>query len=141
MIFLRCFIALLLTTTALRASEEEVVGLPPEAPYEHAVATQRLIELGRERNEVMTHLRVLTKDIGPRMTSSQGLIEAQAWARDTFLRWGLDARLEEWGEFPVGFDRGHSRGAMFAPDAMELEFITHAWTAGTGGPCSSARGS
>ena len=134
MILNRSLLALLLTSALVHASEEEVVGLRPESTYEHAAATERLVELGRERNEVMTHLRVLTKDIGPRMTSSQGLVEAQAWARDTFRRWGLEARLEEWGEFPVGFDRGPSSGRMFAPEETKLDFITQAWTAGTSGP-------
>lgn len=140
MILTRTLLALLLLTGLVRASEEEVIGLAPAAAYSHADATARLLELGRDHNEVMTHLRVLTKDIGPRMTSSQGLIEAQAWARDTFRRWGLDARLEEWGEFPVGFDRGPSRGRLTVSgleggaESLELEFITHAWTAGTNGP-------
>ncbi len=137
MILLRTLFALLLFTGLVRASEEEVVGLAPAPAYSHAAATERLLQLGHERNEVMTHLRVLTKDIGPRMTSSQGLIEAQAWARDTFKRWGLEARLEEWGEFPVGFDRGPSSGRMFRAseeEAVELDFITRAWSAGTTGP-------
>ena len=110
------------------------MGVRPDTPYDHEAVTERLLKLGRERNEIMTHLRVLTKDIGPRMTSSQGLIEAQAWARDTFIRWGLDARLEEWGEFPVGFDRGPASGHMYMPEATKLEFITRAWSAGTSGP-------
>lgn len=114
--------------------EEEVKGLRPAPEYDHAAVTERLIRLGREENEAMTHLRVLTKDIGPRMTSSQGLIEAQAWARYTFERWGLEAWLEEWGTFPVGFDRGPSRGTLFAPEPVELAFITMAWTPGTPGP-------
>lgn len=131
MILSRALLALFLTAPFLHASEEEVVGLAPAETYSHADVTTQLLELGREHNEVMTHLRVLTKDIGPRMTSSRGLIEAQLWARDTFTRWGLDARLEEWGEFPVGFDRGPSSGHMYSPDATELVFMTDAWTAGT----------
>lgn len=138
MILSRAALALFLIAPLLHASEEEVVGLPPSEAYSHAAATEQLLELGREHNEVMTHLRVLTKDIGPRMTSSRGLEEAQLWARDTFTRWGLDARLEEWGEFPVGFDRGTSAGRMYSPDATELVFITHAWTAGTAGPVRGA---
>ena len=120
--------------TAFAGHEEEVRGLPPVQVYDPATVTERLLDLGQNKNEVTTHLRVLTKDIGPRMTSSQGLIEAQAWARDTFRRWGLESWLEEWGEFPVGFDRGPSFGRMLAPEEMELVFMTQAWTPGTAGP-------
>lgn len=127
-------LALTPVLSAFAGSEEEVIGLPPDVVYDPAEVTARLIELGQNKNEVTTHLRVITKDIGPRMTSSQGLIEAQGWARDTFRRWGLESWLEEWGEFPVGFDRGPSSGRMVAPEEMDLMFMTQAWTPGTAGP-------
>ena len=46
---------------------------------------------------------------------------------------GLESRLEQWGEFEVGFERGPSYGAMVTPKKMKLEFGTNAWTAGTRG--------
>src|SRR6185295_5302736 len=42
-------------------------------------------------------------------------------------------RLEKWGEFQVGFNRGPQSGRMIAPEQKELHFGTNSWTAGTKG--------
>ena len=52
----------------------------------------------------------------PRLTSSDGLQNACEWARDRFKSFGIEnARLEKWGEFPVGFNRGPWSGRMVEP--------------------------
>ena len=96
--------------------------------------TERVLALGAEDNRVQEHLRHLSLSIGPRLTGSPGLARAEAWCRDQFASWGLDARLEPWGEFPVGFERGPASGAVLAPETVELVFTTPAWTPGTDGP-------
>jgi carboxypeptidase Q len=107
-------------------------------PPGHTGATQavvsRVLELARTDNQVQTHLRELTLGIGPRLTSSHNLERAQQWALRQFSSWGLQARLEPWGEFPVGFDRGGWSGGIVAPEKVELVFNTPAWSAGTNGP-------
>jgi hypothetical protein len=95
---------------------------------------ERLIALGRSDNRVQEHLRHLCLEIGPRLTGSTRLQAACEWARDTFASFGLRASLEPWGEFPVGFERGPWRGGIVAPEPLELEFHTMAWTSGTDGP-------
>ena len=99
-----------------------------------AVVVERLIELGRNDNHVQDHLHYLCSKIGPRLTSSAKLQEACEWTRDQFASFGLDASIERWGEFPVGFDRGPWRGGMLAPEKLDFEFHTMAWTPGTNGP-------
>ena len=95
---------------------------------------EKVIEIGTTDNRVQEHLDYLTNRIGPRLTSSEGMQAACQWARDQFEEMGLqNCRLEQWGEFPVGFERGPSQGAMLAPKQMKLEFGTNAWTAGTRG--------
>jgi hypothetical protein len=47
---------------------------------------------------------------------------------------GLKARLEEWGSFPVGFDRGPWSAKMVEPTAKDLTIGFNAWSAGTHGP-------
>jgi carboxypeptidase Q len=87
---------------------------------------------GLEHSQVMPLLDHLTNRIGPRLTSSDNLTDACEWARDTFKSFGIDnAHLEEWGTFPVGFNRGPWWGRMTKPDSMELVCKTDAWTAGT----------
>jgi len=90
---------------------------------------------GLEHSRVMAHLDHLVNRIGPRLTSSDNLTDACEWARDTFASFGIDnARLEQWGTFPVGFNRGPWFGRMTKPESMELVFNTQAWTAGTNKP-------
>ncbi len=82
----------------------------------------------------MEHLDYLTNRIGPRLTGSDGLQNACEWARDRFKSFGIEnARLEQWGEFPVGFNRGPWSGRMVEPEVKALTFGTNSWTAGTKG--------
>ncbi|MFY9345215.1 MAG: M20/M25/M40 family metallo-hydrolase [Planctomycetota bacterium] len=90
---------------------------------------------GLENSRVMAHLDHLVNRIGPRLTSSDNLTVAGEWARDTFQSFGLaNAQLEQWGTFPVGFNRGPWWGRMTKPDLLELECNTDSWSAGTRGP-------
>ncbi|HUR29430.1 MAG TPA: M20/M25/M40 family metallo-hydrolase [Planctomycetota bacterium] len=107
---------------------------PPVATEATSAAViARVIELARTDNHVQDHLRHLCLDIGPRLTSSHNLATAEQWAFDQFRSWGLEAKLEPWGEFPIGFDRGALRGQIIG-DPTPLEFTTMAWTPGTNGP-------
>ncbi len=90
---------------------------------------------GFEKSRVMAHLDHLVNRIGPRLTSSDNLTVACEWARDEFAAMGLSgARLEQWGEMEVGFNRGPWWGRITAPIEKELVFGTDAWSAGTKGP-------
>ncbi len=94
----------------------------------------RIVELGRNETQVHQHLRHLTKVIGPRLTGSHALMVAERWARDRFAAFGLDARLERWGEVPVGFDRGPWSGGMVSPATVPYVFTTRSWSPGVFGP-------
>ena len=84
--------------------------------------------------QVMNVLDELSNGIGARLTSSKNLTEACHWAQGKFASFGLsNSRLEEWGSFPVGFDRRLSVGAMTSPHKLELSFNTNSWTPGTAG--------
>ncbi len=94
----------------------------------------KIIELERKEPRVQEHLRYLTERIGPRLTGSPNLTRACQWARGRFESFGLRAWLEEWGTFPVGFERGPSSGGMVSPVPIPYAFTTNAWSAGTPGP-------
>ncbi|TAH37901.1 MAG: M20/M25/M40 family metallo-hydrolase [Planctomycetota bacterium] len=111
----------------------DVAAAVAAAPDDPLVAA--ILNEGMENNQVMLHMEELVDGIGPRLTSSSNLTEACEWAAERFRQFGLEnARLERWGEFPVGFDRRHSRGRLVQPEKLELVFGTHAWTPGTNGP-------
>lgn len=95
-----------------------------------------IVTEGKEKSQVMQILDHLVNRIGPRLTSSDNCTTACEWARDWLQGIGIDnARLEEWGTFPVGFNRGPWSGEILAPaeSRKTLEFVTMAWTAGTRG--------
>jgi hypothetical protein len=95
---------------------------------------ERVLALGKSDNRVMEHLDHLANRIGPRLTGSENYQIACEWAKEQFEAFGLlNVRLEPWGEFPVGFNRGPARGRAIAPVEKELELGTNAWTAGTKG--------
>jgi carboxypeptidase Q len=106
----------------------------PVAAQGRDPAVDAMVELARKEPRVQEHLVYLTERIGPRLTSSPNLTRACQWARARFETFGLRAWLEEWGTFPVGFERGPSTGGMVAPVEMPYAFTTNAWTAGTPGP-------
>ena len=110
-----------------------LLSTTPDARQRDAVV-DRVIEIGRKDPQVMDHLSYLSEHIGPRLTGSPALNHAGEWAVAKFASFGLEARLEQWGEFPVGFDRGPSSGGMVAPTRVDYVFGTNAWTAGTPGP-------
>ncbi len=104
----------------------------PETQFD---SVMKIIDEGKNRNQVMEHLRYLTQEIGPRLTASSRLERANNWAADQFRSFGLqNVHLHEWGTFPVRFDRGPSYGKIVEPDEREFEFTARAWSAGTDGP-------
>lgn len=131
---------LLIGLFGLQDKQEEEKREGPKDPGKTGVCKPDEVEKGvireaRNNSRVMAHLRHLTKKIGPRLTGSDNLTRACEWARSKFEEWGLkNVHLEEWGTFPVGFNRGKSTGRMIKPVKKDLAFVTDAWTAGTDGP-------
>jgi hypothetical protein len=101
---------------------------------ERRTPTERLLDLSARDNRVVETARRIAKEHPKRLTGSRGYDEAAAWAVEQFRSYGLEARLETWGEFPVRFDRGIQQGRIVSPTEKPLEFATMAWTAGTHGP-------
>ena len=103
--------------------------LPQSEPVVEAVVRE-----ARDGSRVMEHLDHLTNKIGPRLTGSTRLTKACEWTKSEFEKWGLKARLEEWGTFPVGFDRGPWSAKITEPEELDLTIGTNAWMPGTNGP-------
>lgn len=94
-----------------------------------------IVREGKDHSQVMKKLTYLCTKIGPRLTGSPELAAAQKWALSEFSKMGLkNVHLDEWGEAPVGFDRGPLQTArMVAPYALDMVFTTPCWTNGTTG--------
>lgn len=99
----------------------------------------KIVNEGKNNSQARQILNYLSRDIGHRLTASPNLDKAYQWTMAKFKEFGcVNVRLEEWSEWPVGFHRGPSTGKIIAPEAMDLEFTTPAWTAGTKGPARGA---
>jgi carboxypeptidase Q len=94
---------------------------------------RKIIELGTKNNQVMTWNDYASNRFGGRETGTNSYNDATAWAVWQFKQFGLDARLEEVGELPVGFNRGPWFGKMLKPTEKALRFGTPSFTAGTKG--------
>lgn len=119
-----------LSTAILFAFSATTFALPASD-----VAVGKVIELGKRDNQAFALLQELAR-IGPRLTGSPNAQRACLWAVEKFKSFGIEnARIEEWGEMPVGFQRGPRQSAkMVAPAVRELEFTTPSWSPGTEGP-------
>lgn len=88
---------------------------------------------GFNRSQVMTTLRHLTDNIGPRLTGSPALVEANNWTKDKLTAWGLEnARLEGF-EFGYGWSGERSEVFMTAPRRTQLYALPLTWHPGTDG--------
>jgi hypothetical protein len=123
-------LALLALASPLLAQDQTATAPLPVTP-ELAQAIRRE---GLENSKVMEHLDHLTNQIGARLTGSESFRLACEWTREQFEKMGLaNARLEKWGEYPVGWNRGQWSGRITQPEPIELQVATDAWTAGTRG--------
>ena len=109
----------------------------------HAASAQERVDLDMtariraealHHSQVMTTLRHLTDAIGPRLTNSPAMAEANRWTRQQFTDWGLsnvhDEAVDDLGR---GWTFSDAQVDMLAPRAMPLHALPKAWTPGTNG--------
>lgn len=118
-------LALALTVLPLSGRAEEPVDL--------AMMT-RIRDEGLHHSQIMETLFHLTDVIGPRLTGSPQLKEANDWTRQRFAEWGLaNAHLEGY-RFGRGWTLSACAVRMTAPRVSPLLALPKAWSPGTGGP-------
>ncbi|MBQ8520150.1 MAG: peptidase M28, partial [Bacteroides sp.] len=111
-----------------------VAALWAGSTYAQTAAVKKIIETAKTDNRTMQHLDVLTNRFGGRLVGSDAYENAAEWMIREYRKWGLDVRLEEAGEVPVGFNRGPWSGRMIGGDQpMTLHFVTPSYTSGTKG--------
>jgi hypothetical protein len=94
----------------------------------------RIRDEGFRHSQVMDTVRQLTDDMGPRVTGSPQLKEANEWARQRMVGWGLaNAHLEPY-PFGRGWSFSHSAVDMLKPQQVPLHALPKAYTPGTEGP-------
>ena len=144
-----CFLPAVLLAASLSlhaASKPKPAPLAPAAadPYtevQPATETldlamyQRIRDEGLNHSHVMEFATALMDGIGPRLTGSPNLAKANAWTRDTLTKIGLEnARLEDWGEFGMGWQQLNTWARMVTPDTAVLIVQATPWSPSTAGP-------
>ena len=76
--------------------------------------------------------QALTEGIGPRLTGSPQMKQANEWIRDKLAEWGLEAALEPF-EHGRGWSFDRAAVHMVAPLRSPLLALPKAWTPGTNG--------
>jgi hypothetical protein len=118
-------LALLLAVPTLSRGAEEPVDLS---------MMTRIRDEGFRRSQVMDTLFHLTEVIGPRLTGSPQLKEANEWTRRQFESWGLaNAHLEGY-PFGRGWSLNGCEVRMVSPRQAPIFAVPRAWTPGTKGP-------
>ncbi len=101
----------------------------------HWGMVNRIRDEGIHHSQVMDTLQHLTDRIGPRLTGSPTLVEANEWTLEKLEEWGLEnGHLEEWGPFGRGWSFSRSAVHMLQPRQTPLMALPKAWTPGTNGP-------
>jgi carboxypeptidase Q len=91
-----------------------------------------LVDEALHHSEVMSNLAHLTDVIGPRLTGSPAMRQANDWTLARFREYGLVAHLEPW-TFGGSWTRGPIRVRLVAPRAHEVIAASWAWAPGTRG--------
>ena len=92
------------------------------------------------RSQVMDTFSHLTESIGPRLTNSPAMAQANAWTRGRFNEWGLDnVHDEAFEDFGRGWEFTSASVLMLGDSArgermQPLHALPKAWTPGTNGP-------
>jgi hypothetical protein len=87
------------------------------------------------RSQVMATFSHLTESIGPRLTNSPQMAQANAWTRGKFSEWGLaNVHDEAFDDFGRGWEFSDASVEMLSPRTLPLHALPKAWTPGTNGP-------
>jgi hypothetical protein len=118
-------LALLTALAAPVSAAEEAVDLE---------MVTRIRDEGFTHSQVMDTASYLTDVIGPRITGSPQMREANDWTRQRLESWGLvNAHLEGW-TFGRGWSLERSVVQMVKPTPATLVAVPRAFTPGTDGP-------
>ncbi len=93
----------------------------------------RVIDQGLNHSQVMQIAEYMDDRIGPRLTNSPQIRQAEAWTQQQFKSWGLRNVHKEPFPFGRGWSIVSSSVRMTAPRVIQLTAIPVAWTPGTGG--------
>src|ERR1041384_5632697 len=99
------------------------LALAPSAVQSQAVdleMTDRIVDEGQRRSEVMAIAQYLSDEIGGRLTNSPAARKAEAWTQERFRGWGLSNVRKEGFFFGRGWWMERSSVRMVTPRSLAL---------------------
>ncbi len=94
---------------------------------------KQMWELGIDQSQTADLAHQLLDVIGPRLSGSQNLADAQDWILGKYAEWGVSAQREEYGTWD-SWEQGILHVDMLEPRVTTMEAELLAWSPGTNGP-------
>jgi carboxypeptidase Q len=127
-----------------KGAEEQSAGWNDSQMQQPATESIDLNAYNAIREEELQHSHVLDyaggliDGIGPRLTGSPNMEKANAWTRDQLTKMGcLNAHLEDWGEFGMGWQQLSTSVRMTEPDTAIFVAQATPWSPSTNGPLTA----
>ncbi len=146
-----CFALLLCFTASFAADKKSKDAKPAETSkpsYEMPQPATETLDLnmyqairdeGLQHSHIMEYASALADGIGPRLTGSPNLKKANEWTRDQLTAMGcVNAHLEDWGEFGMGWRQLNTWVRMSAPDTAVFIAQALPWSPSSHGPVNGA---
>jgi carboxypeptidase Q len=105
----------------------------PEAPeIVDLDMVHKIRQEGLKNSQIRDLAFYLTDVIGPRLSGSTGLSNANKWTSEKLAEWGLsNVQIAPWGEFGRGWENEKFYIAMTKPYYQHLIAVPRSWTRGT----------
>src|SRR5690606_7202304 len=91
---------------------------------------KQIIEEATNNSQLEILAHELLDVIGPRLVGTPQMQQAHDWAVDTYSKWDISARNEQWGEWK-SWERGISHIDMLEPRVQTLSGMQLAWSPST----------
>jgi hypothetical protein len=134
---IRLLVCALLSSATMASAQ---TAPKPTRPGADAVApadtspSARIIREVKEHQVALADLERLTDDIGPRMTGSDRLVRAHAWAESLMTTRGFTNVHREAYEFGPSWTRGVASARLLTQNGASLSIAGLAWGPSTAGP-------
>lgn len=141
------FGAIAFLVVAVSALPAKAQGLPPvQKPFEPKIphgtygcsihkscadVAPAIIKNALGPSSLEENLRVLTDQIGGRITGSPAAEKAVDWAVDAFRHAGVDEVLTENFTLPAGWAEGHTRLIVLSPEPFPVRLVSMGWSPAT----------
>ena len=109
-----------------------LIGTASFAQKNDSLVIAAIVKEANENSQLEKIAHELTDGIGPRLVGTPQMKNAADWAIAKYKEWGINARIENWGEWK-GWERGITHIDMISPRVKSLEGMQLAWSPSTKG--------